>query len=203
MRCGRCRRCEITPKLVRTTVPSSSSTGRSSICAWTDSEKDQKGSKEKMVCSWADSERFLGPGFCLVSGRCSCLSNARVNSAEPSGAHGTCYRGWLFDLTQVGWSADRLASGCMTIAAPSIEAQPWTYRSRAAMRSSRGPRPIHSRCHQTSSYGVEFGVAEGFPEMGVVQRAGVIAPLPHVPARAVYRVPVGGEPAMYMLQAAG
>jgi Transposase DDE domain len=76
---------EITPKLVRTTVPSSSSTGRSSICAWTDSEKDQNASKEKMACSWADSERFLGPGFCLVSGRCSCLSSARVNSAEPSG----------------------------------------------------------------------------------------------------------------------
>jgi hypothetical protein len=38
-----------------------------------------------MACSWPGSERFLGPGFCLISGRCSCLSSARVNSAEPSG----------------------------------------------------------------------------------------------------------------------
>jgi hypothetical protein len=84
-RCGTEMRDEITPKLVRTTAPSSGSTGRSSICAWTDSEKGQKGSKEKLACSWADSERFLGPGFRPVSGRCSWLSSARVNSAEPSG----------------------------------------------------------------------------------------------------------------------
>src|SRR5580692_6078216 len=44
---------DIPPKLVRTTARSSCSTDRSSICAWTNSEKDQKGSKEKMACSWA------------------------------------------------------------------------------------------------------------------------------------------------------
>jgi hypothetical protein len=47
-----------------------------STCAWKAVSSDQKVSKEKMACSWPGSERFLGPGFRLVSGRCSCLSSA-------------------------------------------------------------------------------------------------------------------------------
>jgi hypothetical protein len=47
--------------------------------------KCQKGSKEKLACSLPDSGRFLGPRFCGVRGRWASLSNARANSAEPSG----------------------------------------------------------------------------------------------------------------------
>jgi hypothetical protein len=39
--------------------------------------------------------------------------------------------------------------------------------------------------------------------MGVVKRAAVLAPLPHVPAGAVYRVPVRGKSATCLLQTAG
>jgi hypothetical protein len=48
-------------------------------------DNNQNESKERMACPVTASERFLGPGFCRVSGRCSCFSSARVNSGEPSG----------------------------------------------------------------------------------------------------------------------
>jgi hypothetical protein len=65
----------------------------------------------------------------------------------------------------------------------------------------RHDRGAHSH-HQKSSYRIELGVAQGFPEMGLVKRARVLAPLPDVPAGAVFRVPVGGKSAMCLLQTA-
>ena len=67
------------------------------------------------------------------------------------------------------------------------------YRSAQPQKTKANP----CRCHQKSSYRIELGVAKGFPEMGVVKRTGVVAPLPHVPAGTVHRVL--GSPSLHRL----
>jgi len=68
------------------------------------------------------------------------------------------------------------------------------------MSSRTGPVPALRSRDQRGTYRIQFRVAQGLPQMGFIQRTGIVSPLPNMPCRMVYCVPVGSESAVGLLQ---
>ena len=73
----------------------------------------------------------------------------------------------------------------------------------SAVGGSAGPGPRLRLAHQERPHGVAFRVAKCDPEMRVIERTGVKAPLPDVTAGLLRRVPVCGIAAVRVLQGHG
>ena len=90
---------------------------------------------------------------------------------------------------------------CMSpLLAPRLQRQRMVLFFRGAVTGCAGPRPQLCLQYQTGSHGIEFGVAQGLPEMRLVQRAGVVSSLSHVAVRLVNGVPVGSVTPVGLLQ---
>ena len=87
--------------------------------------------------------------------------------------------------------------------APHLDGQRRNRRRNTAVNSCRGPRPVRGASNEARTNRVQLCVTQCFPKMNLIEWAGVVAPLPYVPAGAIRRIPVAGEPAVCLLQSAG
>ena len=83
---------------------------------------------------------------------------------------------------------------------PRLRLQPSIGPVASAVRGGAGPRIGFGFRYHSSPQGVKLGVSQGRPEVRLVERAGVISPLPHMPGRGVPGVEIGSVAAVCMLE---
>src|SRR3984957_17482618 len=71
---------------------------------------------------------------------------------------------------------------------------------RGAMGCGAGPRPRLSLVHQTRPYRIELWIAQGLPQVRLVQRTGIVPALPDVTAGVMDGIPIRSISAVGVLQ---
>src|SRR5579863_6465085 len=91
-----------------------------------------------------------------------------------------------------GLSFRKVASptGCRPTLLPGLHLQARFRLNRSAMGVGAGPRPGFCIGDQTGSHRVQFRVAQGYPQMLVIERTRIKTSLPNVSAGLVSGVPI-------------
>ena len=114
------------------------------------------------------------------------LSSIVVNSCEPTAAVGTTANGCQLRLGHAYIQIRTPIDGGPS-STPQRHRQPCFCSVSTAMSSSTGPVPALRSCYQGGTHWMALRVTQRFPQMGFIQKAGIIPALPNMLSSGVVR----------------